>query len=249
MKIGIITAMPEEFRAVKISLGTTSALQSGVSGIEHFSAGGHEFLLVQSGMSFTNAAGAAEMLIHNEHPNLLISTGFCGAIMPDLQVGDVVVAEQIVIAGARGLEEVPVQLSGIGKTFAARQAIEGNRVFGGTFVSTPVIMSKKSLATLMAEHFTNLVVEMESAAVAIVAAENNIPLLAIRAVSDAAAEELQFSLNEFCAADMRRILMHKILLTILKKPRIISQLFRLSRSSRTAAESLTAAFTRLFPLL
>ena len=97
-------------------------------------------------------------------------------------------------------------------------------------------------------HYPNPVVEMESGAIAIIAAENNIPLLAIRAVSDPAAEELGFSIDEFCDPDMRRIRPYKVLLTVLRKPRIVPQLVRLAISSRRAAEGLTSALSRLFPL-
>ncbi len=246
MKITIITAMPEEFRAVAVSLGVAAAAQVGTFRAGRYSLAGHEFLLVQSGMGFGNAARAAEMLIHEEHPDLLISTGFCGGIAPELQVGDVVVAKKIIIANECGFEEIPVQFSGIGQTFVSLQAAEGKRVVGGTFVSTSTITLKKRLYGVLPGQFQNPVVEMESGAIAVIAAENNIPLLAIRAVSDTAAEELGFSLDEFCDSGLQRIRIYKVLLTILRKPRIIPQLVRLSCSSRRAAESLTTTLSRLF---
>lgn len=247
MKIAVITAMPEEFRAVADSLGTATAVQFDTLRAGSFSFAGHDFLLVQSGMGFDNAARAAELIIRKFRPELLISAGFCGGIDPELQVGDVVVANTIIIANDNGLEEIPVLLSLLGMTFVALQAAEGRRTFGGTFVSTAAILSKVHLAGMLPRHYLKPVVEMESGAVAIIAAENNIPLLAIRTVSDPANEELGFTLDEFCAPDMRRIIPAKVLLTALRKPHIIPQLLRLSRSSRRAAACLTAAFCRLFP--
>jgi adenosylhomocysteine nucleosidase len=249
MKIGIITAMPEEFRAVADSLGAAAVMPVGVFPGGRFSWRGHEFLLVQSGVGFDNAARAVERLIRDEHPDLLISTGFCGAIAPELQAGDVVVANMIVIAHENGFEEIPAPLSPIGQTFIACQAVLGKKFVGGTFVSTSCITSKKRLAGMLPGHYPNPVVEMESGAIAIIAVENNIPLLAVRAVSDPADEELSFSLDEFCDQDMRSIRPYKVLLTILRKPRIIPQLVRLSRGSRTAAQSLTSTFSRLFSSL
>lgn len=248
MKIGIITAMPEEFRAVAESLGTATATQLGKLRAERFSSARHEFLLVESGVGFGNAARAAEMVIRDGHPDLLISSGFCGGIAPELQAGDVVVAKQIIISNESGFEEIPLLLSSIGQKLVASQAAIGKRVVGGVFVSTSTITSKRRLAGMLSDIYPNPVVEMESGAIAIIAAENNIPLLAIRAVSDSAAEELGFSLDEFCDSDMRHIRPYKVLLTALRKPRIIPQLVRLSRSSRRAAESLTATFSSLFPL-
>lgn len=249
MKIGIITAMPEEYRAVANCLGTATAARGGTLRAGRFSLAGHEFLLMESGMGFRNAAKAAEMLIRDGSPDLLVSAGFCGGIAPELLVGDVVVAKEIIIANEDGFEEIPLALSAVGGNFAACQAAEGKRIFEGTFVSTSVITSKVRLAGMLCGSYPNPVVDMESGAVAIVAAENGIPLLAIRAVSDSAAEELRFSLDEFCDAGMRRILLHKVLLTILRKPSIMPQLLRLAFSSRRAAESLTATLSRLFTTL
>jgi adenosylhomocysteine nucleosidase len=249
MKIGIITAMPEEYRAVVQALGVTSYIKPGALRGRIFSCYGHEFLLVESGIGFDNAARAVEAIIEDLRPDLLITTGFCGGIAPELQAGDVVVAKNIVIANGATFEEVPVCLSATGQNFVARQALEGKRVFGGTFISSAVITSKKQLAGMLSTQYTNQVVEMESAAVAIIAAEKKVPLLAIRAVSDDAAEELKFSIDEFCDSDMRRIRLHKVLQTILCKPHITPQLIRLAFSSRTAAKSLTAALSRMFPSL
>jgi adenosylhomocysteine nucleosidase len=249
MNIGIITAMPEEFRAVADCLGEVIAVQLGVCRAGRFTSAGHEFLLVESGVGIDNAAGATETLIRDGHFDLLISTGFCGGVAPELQTGDVVVAEHIVIATEEGFDEIPVLFSSIGQTFVERQTTGGKRFFLGTFVTTTAITSKKHLAGVLPGHYPSPVVEMESGAIAIIAAEHNIPLLAIRAVSDTAAEELGFSLDEFCDPEMRRIRLYNVLRTVLRKPRIIPQLVRLAFSSRTAAQSLTAALSRLFSAL
>lgn len=247
MKIAVITAMPQEFNAVSRCLGVGTAMR--LAGLKAFSChtGGHDLLLLLSGMGFDNAARAAEAAIREWRPNLLVSAGFCGGIAPELKVGDVVVAKQMVIVTGNGPEEVPVLFSAAGQNFVARES--GMRVCGGLFASTPVIMSKKRLAGMLSAGSTNPVVEMESAAVAIIAVENSIPLLAIRAVSDPADEELDFSLDEFCDRGRHRISTRKVLLTALKRPRIVPQLIRLARNSRVAANSLTAALSRLFPAL
>ena len=249
MKVGIITAMPEEFTAVARSL--SSAIPLPLVGLKALGCqvNGHDFLLVESGIGFDNATRAAAIMLRDGRPDLMISTGFCGGITAELQVGDVVVAKNIISTNVEGFEEIAVSLSDVGRNFVTRQAGEGRRIVGGTFVSASVVTSKVPLAAMLAGQYPNAVVEMESGAIAVIAAKNNIPLLALRVVSDAADEELGFSLDEFCDSELRRICIHKVLLTVLRKPRIIPQLVRLSRSSRRAAKSLTAALSRLFPTL
>ncbi len=249
MKIAVITAMPEEFRVVFRWLKSGAAARLGGIKAIHCQTAGHDFVLVQSGMGFDNAAKAAETVIRETPPDLIISAGFCGGITPEVRIGDVVVAHTIVITNESGVEEVPVEFSGIGQALVTNLTEKGKRAVEGTFVSTRAIMPKAHLAGLLADRYRNPVVEMESGAIALAAAEHSIPLLAIRAVSDAADEELGFSLDEFCDPELRCILFRKVLLKILRKPAIIPQLIRLSRSSRKAAEELTTAMAHLFPLL
>lgn len=246
MKIGIITAMSEEFLAVADCFGASASEILGSYKVRRFNTAETEFILIESGLGFNNASRATELLIHDGRPDLLISAGFCGAIVDGLEVGDVVLAEQIVISDGKGVTDVPIHLSNIATGSVLRQTDGDKRVVMGTFISTSVITQKKLLAGILAGCYRNPVVEMESGAIAIVAVENNIPMLAIRAVSDAATEELDFSIEEFCGADLRRVVPHRVLLTIIKKPRLIPQLIRLYRNSRKAAGSITTELTRLF---
>ncbi|MBC7961821.1 MAG: phosphorylase [Steroidobacteraceae bacterium] len=248
MNIAIIVAMPEEFRAVANCLGTVAARRLGKLKAGRCSIAGHQILLVESGMGFKNAAGAAEMVIRDRAPDLLISAGFCGGIAAELRVGDVVVAKKMVIVSETGIEDLPTAIPAAGLNFVVRQSACGARVFGGTFAGTAVITSKAKLVGMLSNGCPCPVVEMESAAIALVAAENGIPLIAIRSVSDPVDEELGFSLDEFCDNSLR-IRPGRVLLTILRKPRIIPQLVRLAGNSRIAAKSLTAALEKLLPLL
>ena len=248
MKIAVITAMPEEFAAVARCMKSSEPSRlTGIRGLRS-SAAGHDIVLVQSGMGFDNAARAAAAVIQEIRPDLVISVGFCGGIAPELCVGDVIVAEHIVIATAHDVEPVPAGLSAIGSRLVDHLASKKVRATGGTFASTREIMSKAHLAGLLANRYRNPVVEMESGAIAQITSEHGTPLLAIRAVSDAANEELGFALDEFCDPELRRILIHKVLLTVLRKPRIIPQLMRLARGSRAAADGLSAALACLFSL-
>jgi adenosylhomocysteine nucleosidase len=249
MKIGILTAMPEEFNAAAASLGSFEMTRCGTFRVGQYHSGTHEFILLQTGMGLKNAADATELLVREFHPELLISTGFCGAITGGITVGDSVVAEQIYIADGAGCEEIPVHLSASGQAIALHQITGNKRVVAGIFVSTAVITSKAHLTEMLPLQQRTMTVDMESGAIAIVAAEHNIPLLALRTVSDGASEELGFSLHEFCDDDLRRIRPHKVLLTLLRKPQIIPQLIRLAGGSRRAAENLTATLSHLFSTL
>jgi len=248
MKIGIITAMPEETRAVVRAIGGTRKVQIGKLAVWRGQFAGHDVVIVEAGMGFANAARTAEKLVQYVCPDLIVSAGFCGGIAAELLVGDIVVATGLTIVSEKNLDQVPVEIPAACRNFVVRQAAEGRRVFGGLFASTPVIMPKSRLAAMLPPDASYPVVEMESAAIAIVAVENGIPLVGIRAVSDPLDEELGFSLDEFCDQRMR-IRIPKVLLTITRKPRIIPQLIRLARNSRVAGASLSQAVEKFLSAL
>ncbi len=249
MKIGIICAMPPEFDALAAPLGRRSAVLPGPLRRECFQPAGHLIQLVQSGIGCDNATQAAHQLLEEQSPDLLITSGFCGAILPGLKAGQIVVASSIWMDGESGITNIPHQISGVGLACIAGSLPHGNPAVKGSFITTQAIRSKKALAKSLPDRSPHPVVEMESGAIARVAAQHGIPLLGIRAVSDTADEELDFSLDEFCDDGLRRIVPGNVLLTVVRRPHILPQLLRLGRSSRLAANALTAALPALISLL
>ncbi len=243
MKIAIITALPEETGALLKRLGFSEKVVCGNLKAYISVCSGHEIFLCEAGMGFDNAARAAEAVIREARPDMLISSGFCGGITTDLMVGDVVVAKSVLIVSGALIEAVSVEIPDSCSNFVVRQAAGGMRVFGGVFASTPSLISKVQIADLLPQGSRYQVVEMESGAIAIVAVENGISFVGIRAVSDPFKEEIGFSLDEFCD-DHLRIRIPRVLLTIARKPRIIPQLFRLARNSRIAGANLALAVER-----
>lgn len=240
MKIGIITAMPEETGALLKRFASAEKAACGNLACYSFYCGSHKIILCEGGIGFDNTAGAAETLIREAGPDMLVSSGFCGGIAPDLKVGDVVVATTVVVVSGTLVKEVQVKIPVSCGSFVSQQAAGGSRVFGGLFAGTPAIMTKARLAAMLPPELQFQVVEMESAAVATVAMKNGIQFAGIRAVSDPFDEELDFSLDEFCDEQMR-IRIPRVLMTIMRKPRIVPQLLRLARNSRIAGVSLAKA--------
>lgn len=237
MKIAIITAMPEESSAVL--KGAKQREQTLLSGRKRYQTqiDGHDIVLVEAGMGMLNAGWAATALA-GEQPDLMISTGFGGAVLPGLKVGDAVAAEQLLQWGGVEFEEVRVGFYGRN---AVADALSLPR---GAFITCDIIQDKRSLASLLPQDAANPVVEMESAAIARVAAEYGIPFLGVRTISDPWDEELDFTIDEFCD-DSMRIRPSKVLATILRRPRIIPQLIRLALNSRMAAAGLAKTMQRL----
>lgn len=245
MKIGIIAAMPEEASTIVRCASSPVKEIIGNRTCYRFLYCEHEVCVMQGGMGFDNAARSAETMIDSFAPDLLVSAGFCGGVASELLVGDIAVACGFVIASGAGVQQVPIEMPVFIKKLLRELTDHGKRAFESLFVSTPTVMNKAAIAVLLNDHASFPVVEMESAAIALIAVEKKTPFLAIRAVSDPRGEELQFSIEEFCDAQLN-ISIPRVLLTILKRPVIIPQLIRLARNSRVASKSLTKAFSLFF---
>lgn len=150
----------------------------------------------------------------------IVSAGFCGALAPDLKVGDIVAADRVVDAAT-------------GRAFTPDSALlmraPGRR---GVLVTTPgIVRTPGDRARL-----SGLACDMESAVLAEVAQAAGVPFLALRAVTD----EARHTLPDFDRlTDKAGALTPGFgLLHFLTRPADIPRLLRLWPASRKAGRAL-----------
>lgn len=247
--IGIVTALPEERRAVLAC--AQQVRRQAVDSIILYEArlAEREICVVEGGMGTTAAADAAQRLLTARQPGLLISAGFCGALHPGPAVGDTVLCRNLLTHEEIGLIETALP----GNDMATARLADtlkrsGITVWQGSFITTRAIVVKAVLAGTLPADLPTPVLEMESAAVAAVAAAAGVPFIGLRTVSDDAAEELGFTLDELTDRQFQ-ISIPKVLVTCLKRPRIIPQLARLARNSAVAGKALGRALQQIMPLV
>jgi len=239
--LGLVAAMPNEINPLLGRVGAYT--REKINGFEayRFSIGAREIVLVRSGMGPENAAAATHALIDAVSPDMIVNFGFAGAVTEGIAVGDIIVAERVLL-NREGLFSLQ---PGIDDGKAAELAVQlenafqGNdfRVRTGTFITAARIKSKLEIAGLIPAGVKNPVLEMETAALAMAAAKRNVPLIAIRAVSDDAGEELGFTIEELTDGKMN-IKIGKVFLTLARKPWIVPQMLRLAKNSRKAGKNL-----------
>jgi adenosylhomocysteine nucleosidase len=175
-EIAIFTALGWERRAVTAALG---ALVPGdrPRTWEGRLGDGTTALVVQAGMGLERAAAAAAAA---PPARVLVSCGCAGALAEWLRPGDLVVADRVATLGDGA--SVPVAGSGL-RGWAATQ---GLRVHAGGVVSSATVLGDARAKRAAAAR--GLVVDMESAAVARVAAARGVPFLGIRVVLDPAGQ-------------------------------------------------------------
>jgi adenosylhomocysteine nucleosidase len=207
-------------------------------------------LLALSGIGEPAARRAGETLVSLCRPELLISLGFGGALAPGLAAGDLVLGQTFwrynpdtreIQAGAQPDFPRPLPL--------LKSALEaaGLPAATGSLVTTTRIIHKSRQGQIL-EELPHPVLDLETNALAEVAAARNLTFLSLRAITDAAGEEIPEFLRKageqegsvgvwaalrWLAADFRRV----------------KDLFALWRQSRGAARRLAQALTVLWPLL
>jgi hopanoid-associated phosphorylase len=158
----------------------------------------------------------------------VISIGLGGALSPLLKVGDVVIAEKI-ITGAEDWE----CHAGWRNRLASRLP---NAAQGAVFGSDVIIHQAETKTGLYATTGA-LVVDMESQVAARFAAKRNLPLAALRVISDDASHVLPPAALVAMQPD-GGISIPKVLWSIMKKPAQIPALVRTGRASSKAFREL-----------
>jgi adenosylhomocysteine nucleosidase len=184
---------------------------------------GRVALLVANGPGPKLAARAVEVAREHEELTGLVSTGFCGALDPDLRVSDIFIATA---ALSRDRKEAFVQPI----------AFSPGSVRTGQLLSVDRVASTAAEKAELRKTGAD-VIEMEASGVARKAAEYNLPFYCLRVVTDTAREDFPLDFNEARDAD-GRFSRTKILAAALRRPSVFPQLIRFNRQCKTAAQAL-----------
>lgn len=218
---GIIGAMESE---VKLLLENVRDKKQTVYAGTVFCSGklyGNDVVIAKCGIGKVSAAICAEIMIDIYRANRIINTGVAGGLHPDLEVGDFVIADNLVqydfdlsaTGCAKGYipcEELLVRnpdKSTPTKFVADRRLVEqlqraaksvgAPNAYVGTIASADIFVSDNELKARIIRDFSAYAVEMEGAAIAQVASLSRVPFAVIRAISDLADKEATVSFDEF----------------------------------------------------
>lgn len=161
-------------------------------------------------------------------PSLVLTCGFAGGLNPDLKLGDVIFEP----AGpAANDSKLIAALTSAG----AKPA----KLFCADRIATTAMEKWQLHLDTGAD-----AVEMESAAIYAVCAENNIPCVTVRVISDTAHEDLPLDFNALAKPD-KNLDFGKLALVIVRSPGKIPRLLALGKKTRFAAERLAAALEKI----
>lgn len=207
-RIGIIGAMAIETEGLIAEMSDTRV--STVSGVT-FTEGvlcGHDVVVATSGVGKVFAAICAEAMILKFGVTALLNTGVAGGLSPMLEVGDVVLADEVVqhdmnttaLGDPRGLlsglniVKIPTDKRLLKALCVAAAELDYNGMVG-TVASGDIFVADARIKDKLVQEFDALACEMEGAAIGHVAYVNGVPFAVLRTISDGG-DGMEFS--EFC---------------------------------------------------
>ena len=222
--LGIVAALAAEARP----LGT------GSKGIDGAVTLGDGTLLVLSGVGISAAAAGARHLAA-AGARALISWGVAGALDPELTAGTLVLPREIIspdnvsFATATDWRE------------HVRSAIEAHyAVCTGSLLTCRAPLGSVAAKARAFRETAAVAVDMESSAVAEVAAAQRIPFLAVRAIVDGAADELPRAALMAAAAGTATLRIGRLLAALARAPGELPALIRLAGRYGSARRTLSA---------
>ena len=187
-------------------------------------------LLAVSGMGQVAAQRAALALIQ-AGASALVTFGMAGGLDPSLKAGSVVLPCELISCDGTRFSASQVWRERVAAAVSPLRAVsEGSLLTSTCPIDTP---ADKAAAF---RHSGAAAVDMESAAVARVAADHRLPFIAVRVIVDTAADRLPRSVVNASRAGRLRI--GRLLAGLIVAPAEIASLIRLTQRYRIAMRSL-----------
>ncbi len=156
----------------------------------------HSIYFLKTGIGPEKSANALRKTLRCLHPSNILVIGYGGALDPEMKLGDLAVLERTIeLVDSEGFSR-PHESAILSKDWdlagssslleAARRAGIQVRLCDG--LTSPHIVGEPDQKRFLHNRFGVSVVDMETATLARIAAEENLPLACVRSVSDIAAD-------------------------------------------------------------
>jgi len=187
-----------------------------------------------SGVGRAAAMRAAARLVAGHRPRLLVTAGFAGGLVPGLTRGSVVRPDRVVTAAGEAALPLLPDTAG-----------DGGHARPLTIVTADEIQSTAAAKRNLAASSGGQLVDMETHAVAAVAAAAGLPCAALRVISDDATQDLPAEVARLTRPQPTLRRLGAALATIGRRPGAAVDLWRLYEHAVVDARRLAAALAAL----
>lgn len=155
---------------------------------------GGTILFFKTGIGPGRAAQRIRKVLQEVRPSKILVTGYAGALDGLLKVGDIFIARKAIPLLAQGFKDLPLMApepSGSAELdlwqdlYSAGRAA-GLEIYSGDLLTSAHIVGDPKQKSLLFHQFGAKAVDMETAAIAAVAAAHGIPIGCVRTISDTA---------------------------------------------------------------
>ena len=224
MLVGIIGAMDIEVQSLKEI--SEDVITETISSVEFFKGkiSGVDTVVASSGVGKVNAAVCAQTMILKYAPDYIINIGVAGGLSPELGIGDIAVAKNVV---EHDMDTSPIGdelgfITGINTVFIpcdeklsqmmyeAANRVDGIKGICGTIASGDQFIASDAQRKHIIDNFGAVAAEMEGASIGHVCMMNNVKCGVLRAISDGANSDSAMDFPTFtkmAAANSVKIIM------------------------------------------
>ncbi len=224
--IGITFALPAESSDLVRQLRQVET----VDGLLFGQIGDRDVAVVHTGVGSENCNQRLEILLHKARPQFVIASGFAGAINQQLQIGDLILAENFSDPSLLGL---------------AREILRDRKATPIKLFTSSSIIDSISQRNEIARGSGAAAVDMETGAILAICKAHGMPLLSLRAITDTLNDPFPAPSDILFDIERQRTRYSRLLSYILRHPGSIGPLLRFGQRIAQVRAALTGALVAL----
>lgn len=224
--IGITFALASESSDLIRQLGQAEE----VDGLLWGKIAGREVTIVHTGVGSSDCNERVEILLHKARPEFVITSGFAGAISEQLQIGDLILAENFSDPTLLGL---------------ATEILQDRKARTLKLFTSTTVVDSISKRNEIARDSGAAAVDMETGAIVAICKAHGMPLLSLRGVTDAPNDPFPAPPDILFDLERQRTDYGRLFAYLLRHPGSIPKLMRFSRRIAQVRATLTDALIAL----
>ncbi len=235
--IAILVAVKQELNPILRRANTPHVIRQEHLDFYEGTLAGQPVTLLALGVGKECARMAAEVTIRCYRPDLIISAGFGGGLQGQLNGGDIVIGTEALDLHPDDGKNVRCRSTQPLARYPELEADAGDfHLHFGKILTTDEMVLKSSVKARVGQATGAMAVDMETSAVAAVAAAHDTDFLAFRCISDTATENLPEEFNDFFIVG--QLQPSRILAACARRPSLVLDLARMGYRAHQAGDSL-----------
>jgi nucleoside phosphorylase len=227
--IAVTFALPVESAGLRRLLRDSSRQRCGDTEVVRGRIDNRTIEILHTGVGEKICRRRMAMFLQDRQFDLLISAGFAGALDDRLKAGDVLLARNFSTA----------------KIQQTQSLLSGLRFEAGDLLTIDRVIDSRQERAQLARETGAAAVDMETDFIARICAEQALPMLALRAISDTPARPLPLPPRVLFDLDRQKTETARLSVYLLKHPNRLPRLIGFVRQVRTARRALTGALQML----